>query len=131
MPAKQASKQVLTHTPGEGLTQAGAGLEGPAAGDVADFVAAAAEDEHGQPVALDKLEAIRVAADADVEHAQLVARQRVRACVTDTLVQDVLKAKTLTRSMKDGPLLQLKIKQSTLRATCIASSIQGRNKLSS
>jgi len=62
------------------LTEAGAGLEGPAAGDVADLVAAAAEDEHGQPVALDELEAVRVPADADVEHAQLVAGERVRAC---------------------------------------------------
>mmetsp|Transcript_10421 Transcript_10421/g.14544 ORF Transcript_10421/g.14544 Transcript_10421/m.14544 type:complete len:404 (-) Transcript_10421:156-1367(-) len=63
------------------LPEQGAGLVGPAAGDVADGVPAAPQHQQRQPVALHEPHALRVALEGEVEAAQAVAREGVRAAL--------------------------------------------------
>ena len=65
----------------EGAVDADGGLVGPAARDVADGVAAAPEHEQGHAVALDGLDAARMAPVAEVEAAEPVAGQGVCAAL--------------------------------------------------
>ena len=61
-------------------TQDAPGLVRPAARHVVDFVAAAAQHQHGHAELEHELLAVGVALQGQVERAQPVARQRVRAC---------------------------------------------------